>query len=89
MGNAENLSVPAMLMAVGGSFSRPSFPVCFPAVSRAGHFVAHWHRSRRGAGDPLAAAEGFRHRGPALAAIALAVILFEAGLELRYGAACN
>ena len=46
--------------------------------------MAHWHRSRRGAAYPLVAAEGFRHRGPALTAIALAVILFEAGLDLHF-----
>ena len=85
MGNAENLSVPAMLMAVGGlvflahlfqfAFQRFRVPdtLWLIGIGLVAGPVTHWLQPK-----------DFGIVGPALTAIALAVILFEASLDLRY-----
>jgi NhaP-type Na+/H+ and K+/H+ antiporter len=85
MGNAENLSVAAMLMAVGGlvflaylfqsAFQRFRVPdtLWLIGIGLVAGPVTHWLQPK-----------DFGIVGPALTAIALAVILFEAGLDLRY-----
>ena len=85
MGNAENLSVPAMLMALGGlvflahlfqfAFQRFRVPdtLWLIGIGLVAGPVTNWLQPK-----------DFGIVGPALTAIALAVILFEAGLDLRY-----
>ena len=85
MGNAENLSAPAMLMAVGGlvflahifqfAFQRFRVPdtLWLIGIGLVAGPVTNWLQPK-----------DFGIVGPALTAIALAVILFEAGPDLRY-----